>query len=304
VRTIVANDTAINNKSNSSLSTGLQNSHETCLQDAMDDYNYQGLRESGAPNAGGSFKQVPGQSYVPRESSYPAYFSVLASFVSKGNPTSDNLLTYVKASAGGNWKLALTSQIFGPTSFGVHVPAPATLGGGFAMATTQPSQLAATVASAMSADASSGRLPPGVTAQWGPKQEASPRTLEQGYSQAGGTSVTFSLTPPPAARSISDSPACPLPAYKLADGSELALFPVYLTLRVTAESGLSLVQGAERQQFGVGLAPGNYRSVTSVSGDVIAAIVPPASSHAPIEVIGQGLEQLSASGSSGSSILA
>ena len=70
---------------------------------------------------GGAFSQVPVRSYVPQESQYPAYFSVLAEDKATSEPTTNTILTYVKTTAASHWKLASSSQILGPTSAGVGV---------------------------------------------------------------------------------------------------------------------------------------------------------------------------------------
>lgn len=304
VKTIVANDTAINNKANGTLSIPIQDSHETCLQGLMDDYSFRGLAAVGSKTSGPAFQQEPGQAFVTRQSSYPASFSVLAKFVSKGNPDTDNLLTYVKQSPTSTWKLALTSQILGPTTFGVTVPSPAQAGGGFTTALDPGSTIRSEVASAFTADAASGRLPSGITAQWGPNSALSPSRIRQNYEPAGGqTTVSYSSQAPVAARSVATSADCPTPAYRLANGGTLAVFPVYLTIHIVAGAGQDLVQGANRSQFGFGVEPGSYQAVTMEWGDVVTVIEPPAGSNAPVEVIGQGVEQISATGVSSGSIL-
>jgi hypothetical protein len=78
VSSIVAADTVINNRANSSLSLSLQNSHESCLQQILDDATYRGDLAAGSNTLGGSFDQVPGRVLVPHQTAYPAFFSVLA----------------------------------------------------------------------------------------------------------------------------------------------------------------------------------------------------------------------------------
>src|SRR5208283_740136 len=122
VPSIVAADSAINNRANSSLSLSLQNSHESCLQQVLDDATYRGDLAAGSNTLGGSFDQVPGRAFVPYETTYPAFFSVLAGYSSSSEPVTNNLLTYVKASPGAAWKLASSGSILGPTDAGVAVP--------------------------------------------------------------------------------------------------------------------------------------------------------------------------------------
>ena len=125
VASIVASDTAINNRANASLSISLQDSHEACLQQILDDATYRGDLAAGSNTLGGSFDQVPGRAFVPRESDYPAFFSVLAQDRAASQPTTTNLLTYVKTSRSARWKLTSSSEILGPTNAGVAVPAAA-----------------------------------------------------------------------------------------------------------------------------------------------------------------------------------
>jgi hypothetical protein len=310
VKTIVANDTAINNKANGTLSIPLQDSHETCLQDLMDDYNFRGLQAAGQKSSGPPFQQLPGRAFVARQTSYPAYFSVLTKFVAPSSPNTDNLLTYIKESPSSPWKLELTSQILGPKSLGVTVPQAVAAGGGYTTTLAQGTagaNAAAGIASAFSTDARSGQLPSGFTAQWGPGDTSAPSKIRANYLGAGAATVTYSAQPP-ANTGIPAIPAaleggCPSPVYRLTGGGSLAVLPIYLTLHVVAEAGQDLLQGNDRSQFGLGLEPGTYQSVTTEWGDVLTVVEPPAGSQAPIEVIGQGLEQLAATGISTGSIL-
>jgi len=73
-----------------------------------------------------SFDQVPSRAFVPHEAGYPAFFTVLAEDRATTQPTTSNLLTYVKKSPSTPWKLASSSEILGPTNEGVAVPAAAT----------------------------------------------------------------------------------------------------------------------------------------------------------------------------------
>jgi hypothetical protein len=306
VGTIVANDTAINNKANGTLSIALQDSHEACLQDVMDDYNFRGLQAAGRKTSGPPFEQQPRRAFIARQSSYPAYFSVLTKFVAHSSPNTDNVLTYVKSSSSSPWKLALTSQILGPTSFGVSVPQAASIGGGYTTALTEGTaghSVAAGIASAFTTEARTGQLPNGFTAQWGPGDSSAPNKIRQNYLAAGAATVSYSATAPASVRAVAATKGCPSPVYRLAGGGSLAVIPIYLTLHVVAEDGQDLLQGNDRSQFGYGLEPGTYQTVTTEWGDVLTVVEPPPGSPAPIDVIGQGLEQLGATGISTGSIL-
>jgi len=125
VASIVASDTTINNRANASLSIPLQNSHETCLQQILDDATYRGDQAAGSNTLGGpstksragpSFRMRPLSGLLHRARRRPRHHQ----------PTTSNLLTYVKKSPSTPWKLASSSEILGPTNEGVAVPAAAT----------------------------------------------------------------------------------------------------------------------------------------------------------------------------------
>ena len=312
VSTIVASDTAINNSANASLSIPLQDSHETCLQSTLDDATFRGDLASGASTLGGSFNQVPTESFVPRQQSYPAFFSVLAADTSSGQPTTHSLLSYVKATPSAHWKLASSSAILGPTVAGVAVPAALRDATGYAtmLATatpdgliTPPGTVGSRVAAAFTAQARTGVLPPGISAQFGSKNAASPHSIAASFSGLGATTVSYSTVAPALAAGGLASSACAYPAFRLANGGALVTFAVFAKVVVTVPSGSAVVQPSSRSAFGGLLAPGIYSSLTITFGDMGVAVVPPAGSHSPIEVLGQESEELSAAGavSSGSS---
>jgi S1-C subfamily serine protease len=308
VDSIVAADTATNNQANSSLSLTLQNSHETCLEQVLDDATYRGDQAAGSNTLGGSFDQVPTRSFVPRESRYPAFFSVLAEDRASGEPSTNDLLTYVKTSPSARWKLSSGSEILGPTSTGVAVPIAATDSGGYVTTlgtgtadglVLAPDELAARVAKAFTAEASSGRLPSGITAEFGPNDAADPHAIATSYAGLGSVTTTFSATIPSAAATGTPSPDCPYPAIGLANGGALVPFAVFEKIAVQVRTGDVVVQPPNRSTLGVLLAPGTYSSVTMEMGDMGVAIVPPAGSHASIDVIGQATEGLGATGVAG-----
>jgi S1-C subfamily serine protease len=309
VASVVAADTAVNNKANASLSISLQNSHETCLQETLDDATYRGELAVGEKSLGASFDQVPTRSFVPRETTYPASFSVLAADKATSEPTSNNLLTYVKASASSSWKLASSSSILGPTAAGVAVPAAATDSGGYvttlAPSSTDglqesPAVVASKVAAGLTAEAKSGKLPKGISAQFGPSGAANPHTIVTTYSQAGTVATDFTTTTPAIAAADAPSAACPYPSIRLANGGALVTFALFLSFVVHVQAGNVVVQPSNRSTLGALLAPGEYTSFTMLFGDVCVAVVPKAGSNAPIEVIGQATEGLSANGVTGS----
>lgn len=305
VTSIVASDTAINNRANALLSIPLQDSHETCLQEVLDDATYRGDRAAGSNTLGGSFDQLPSRAFVPRETHYPAYFSVLAEDRSSSEPTTNNLLNYVKTSASTRWKLAASSEILGPTAIGVPVPLAATEAGGYVTrldpAATDglqvaPDEVAARVAAAFSSEAASGKLPAGITAQFGPKAEADPHSIASPFAGIGTVTTEFTATAPSEASAGESSPDCPHPAFRLADGGALVTFAVFARTVVHFSPGTTLTQPPDRSAFGVLLPPGTYSSLTMDSGDMAVAIVPPAGSTSPIDVIGQAREGLSETG--------
>lgn len=305
---IVATDSAVNNRANAAFSIPLQDGHETCLQDTLDDLAFRGAQATGAKSSGGSFNQVPEQAYVPRESSYPAYFSVLAADVSKGEPKTNNLLTYVKLSSGASWKLDGVSEILGPTAAGVGVPAPALDAGGYATPldpsgtdglVMAPDKVAPAVAAAFDAQARSGKLPAGFSAEFGPKSEESPHAIATSWANLGSAAITFTTTPPPAAAAGVRPGTCPFPAWRLANGGALVVFPLFNRIELTFRATAGVAQPADRSLFGYLLAPGTYTAVTTLWSDMVVAVVPPAGSHSPIEVIGQASEPLAATGQAG-----
>ena len=309
VPSIVAADTAINNRANSSLSLSLQNSHESCLQQTLDDATYRGDLAAGSNTLGGSFDQVPGRVFVPRETTYPAFFSVLAEDRASSGPVTNNLLTYVKTSPDAHWKLASSSEILGPTDAGVKVPAVATDAQGYVTSldratsdglVTAPDKVAALVAKAFTSEAVSGKLPAGISAQFGPKNVANPHSTSASYANIGTATMRFSTVTPAVAAAGAPSPECPYPAYRLADGGALVMFPVFATTLVQVKAGYVVTQPSNRSALGTLLAPGTYNSMRMVAGDIDVAVVPPTRSRQPIQVIGQMSEGLTETGASGS----
>jgi len=307
VASVVASDTSINNQANAKLSLSLQDSHETCLQQSMDDANYRGDIAAGEKSLGSPFAQAPVQSYVPQESKYPASFSVLAADKASSEPTTNNLLTYVKDTAASHWKLASSSQILGPTAAGVAVPAAELSSTGYVTSlapgsndglTVAPGKVGAEVASAFTAEAKSGKLPAGITAEFGLSNVANPHTIQKSYDVAGQVTTQFTTSPPNGVAGASAS--CPYPAIRLANGGALVTFALFLRIAIHVPTGGVLVQPASRSNLGVLLAPGAYTSISLLFGDVGTAIVPKVGSTAPIAVIGQATEGLSETGVTGS----
>jgi S1-C subfamily serine protease len=306
VTSVVAADTAVNNQANASLSVSLQNSHETCLQASMDDATYLGDQAAGEKSLGSSFQQVPVRSYVPEESGYPAYFSVLAQDKAASEPTTNDILTYVKATASSHWKLASSTEILGPTAAGVAVPAAALNAKGYVTALAPgssdglkvaPGKVPGEIATAFTSEAKSGKLPAGITAEFGLQNVANPHTIQSSYDAAGSVTTQFTTAAPSGVPGA--SAACPYPALRLADGSALVTFALFLKIEIRVPSGSVLVQPTSRSNLGVLLAPGQYSSISLVFGDVGVAVVPKAGSSAPISVIGQASEGLSETGVSG-----
>jgi hypothetical protein len=325
VDAIVAADTATNNRANGSLSIPLQDSHETCLQDAMDDINYRSQLAADQKTFGTAFAQNPKTPIVPRDPSYPASFGVIVSDVpapvtgTPAQPTTTDFLQYVKSSPSGPWKLAFSTEILGPTFAGVAVPKLAADAGGYAtvLDPTQadglkvaPDEVAPEVAAAFTAQAISGQLPAGLTAQFGPNSPdgdvqivTEPHTLAQYLHQIGTESVTYSATPPALVDLALAGPGCATPAYRLADGGALVAFSIYQHVTLTPSSSTGFVQPADRQQSPFTILPGGaYSEVNAVSGDMCLAIVPPAGSSDPIEVIGQAPEGIVETGVEGGEI--
>ena len=309
VASIVASDTAINNRANASLSIPLQGSHETCLQQVLDDATYSGDRAAGSNTLGGSFDQVPGRAFVPPEAGYPAFFSVLAADRASSQPTTNNLLTYVKTSPSARWKLASSSEILGPTNAGVAVPAVATDAEGYVTSVdpsatdglvTAPDKVAALVAAAFTSEATSGKLPTGISAQFGPKNVADPHSIAASYAGVGTVTVQFTATTPATAATGAPSGDCPYPSIRLADGGALVTFAVFEKVVVHVRTGNVVVQPSDRSALGVLLPPGTYSSITMLAGNMGVAIVPPSGSRSPIEVIGQASEGLTETGVPGS----
>jgi hypothetical protein len=306
---IVASDTATNNRANASLSIPLQDSHETCLQQILDDATYRGDKAVDSKTVGESFDQVAGRAFVPREATYPAYFSVLAEDRAASEPVTNNLLTYVKTSASAKWKLAESSEILGPSDAGVAVPAAATDATGYVTSLDPaagdglllaPDKVAARVAAAFTSEAASGKLPAGISAQFGPKNVDDPHSIASSFTGLGHVTVQFTASPPPpAAAAGAPSPDCPYPAIRLADGGALVTFAVFVHVVVDVQSSSGVTQPSNRSALGVLLPPGTYSSLTMVFGDMGVAIVAPAGSSSPIEVIGQASEGLTETGVAG-----
>ena len=307
VAPIVANDTTLNNRANSSLSISLQDGHEACLQAAVDDATFRGERAAGATTLGGSFNQVPTRTIVARESAYPAWFSVLAEDKAARLPTTTTLLTYTKSAASSPWKLALSSEILGPTAAGVAVPAASSTGGfvtslplnstdGLMVA---PNNVASRIAAAFTSEAVNGKLPSGVAAQFGPKGAADPHLLVSSYSGAGSATLQALVAPPSGANLPSFPSSCVYPAIRLANGGALVSFAMYYELAVHIKSGNIVVQPSDRSSLGALLAPGAYTSVSMVLAVMGVAVVPRAGSKSPIDVIGQTSGVLAETGTLG-----
>ncbi len=305
VGAIVAADTAVNNRANGSLSLSLQDSHESCLQQVLDDATFRGMLAAGNKTLGASFTQVPSRALVPRQTSYPAYFSVLVSDRGASQPTTTSLLNYSKTSASARWKLSSSSEILGPTSAGAAVPAVAANAQGYVTSldpaaadglVTAPGKVAQRVASAFTAEAASGKLPAGVSAQFGPRGAADPHAIAVAYARLGSVTTSFSTSFPPSAAAGRPSKDCPFPSYRLDNGGALVTFAIFSQLHVSVAPGTAVVQPASRSVLGALLPPGMYSSFTITSGDMGVAIVPPAGSRSPVQVIGQATEALSETG--------
>ena len=141
---------------------------------------------------------------------------------------------------------------------------------------TAPDTVAARVASAFSSEAVSGKLPRGISAQFGPKNVADPHQITAAYAGVGTVSAQFTATTPALAAGGGPSRYCPYPAFRLADGAALVTFAVFLKVVVHVKSGSVVIQPTDRSALGVLLAPGDYSSVTTLVGDMDLAIVPPA----------------------------
>src|ERR1035441_9807823 len=136
----------------------------------------------------------------------------------------------------------------------------------------------------------SGRLPAGISAQFGPKNVADPHSIPASYAGVGTVTVQFTATAPTAAAAGAPSRDCPYPAIRLANGGALDTFAVFEEVIVHVRTGNVVVQPSDRSALGVLLPPGNYSSITMLAGDMGLAIVPPSGSRSPIEVIGQASE--------------
>lgn len=315
VGAIVAADTAVNNRANASLSLTLQDGHETCLQAQMDDLLYKAQLTAGDKASSPSFDQVAKRPMVTRQHGYPASFSVVAADVESGQPTTTALLTYVRTAASAHWKLASSTFVLGPTAAGVTVPALATDGQGFAAAVAAgdssglamaPDAVAPLVAGAFTQQAKSDKLPSAVTAEFGPnagyEEQYDPYQVAHFFSTLGSAAVSYTTTTPRIAAPTLAARSCAgsFPAYRLAGGGALVVFPLYQRLVLTVKGSGAFTQPGNLQGTPFSLLPGgSYSEVTSVQADVCVAIVPPAGSSAPVQVIGQGLEALSQTGVEG-----
>jgi len=155
------------------------------------------------------------------------------------------------------------------------------------------------VAEAFTTEAKSGTLPAGISAQFGPKNVDNPHSIAGSYAGVGTVSVQFATTTPAAAAAGASSRDLPLPRRPLADGGALVTFPIFLRIVVNVASGSGITQPSDRSALGVLLPPGSYSSITMVLGDMAVAVVPPAGSPSPIEVIGQASEGLTETGVAG-----
>ncbi len=275
------------------------------MQQVLDDATYRGERAAGTDSLGAPFDQVPQRAMVPTETSYPAFFSVLAEDKASGQPTTNNLLTYVKTSPTARWKLASSSGILGPTSTGVAVPAIATDAQGYVTTigpaashglVVAPDKVAARVAAAFTTEAATGKLPEGISTQFGPKNLADPHSIAASYAGLGAVTTKFTTVTPPGAAAGALSRDCPYPAFRLADNGGLVTFAIFMRIVVHITTGSVAVQPPDRSALGVLLPPGTYSSITMLIGDMGVAIVPPARSRSPIEVIGQTTEDLEDTG--------
>ena len=215
----------------------------------------------------------------------------------------------MKVAPSARWKLSSSSEILGPTSLGVSVPDAATDAQGYATSLDvkdnaglllAPDQVAGRVASAFTSEAATGKLPKGISAEFGPNGVADPHTIAAVYAGVGTVTTTFSTAVPASAAAGRPSPDCPYPAYRLQDGGALVTFAVFSQIHVKVRSGGGRRPTLQPKRARCAPAPGTYTSFTLTSGDMGVAIVPPAGSKSPIEVIGQASEGLIETGVTGS----
>jgi S1-C subfamily serine protease len=152
------------------------------------------------------------------------------------------------------------------------------------------------VAKAFTSEAVSGKLPAGVSAEFGPKNVADPHSIVASYASLGTVTMRFSTATRAAAAAGAPSPECPYPAYRLAAGGALVTFPIFSTMVVQVQPGYVVTQPSNRSALGVLLPAGTYNSITMVVGDMDVAVVPPTGSRQPIQVIGQASEGLTQTG--------
>jgi hypothetical protein len=144
-----------------------------------------------------------------------------------------------------------------------------------------------------------------VTAQFGPsagfQAQYDPFEVGKFFAQIGKATLTYTTSVPPVAAAALAGPGCDrsYPAYRLADGGALVVFPIFQRLVLTTGAHGTFPQPGNRQSPFPLLPGGSYSEVTSLQADVCVAIVPPAGSGEPIQVIGQGLEPLSQTGVEG-----
>ena len=78
---------------------------------------------------------------------------------------------------------------------------------------TAPDKVAALVAAAFSSEATSGKLPAGISAQFGPKNVADPHAIAASYASVGTVSVQFTAKTPAIVAAGAPSRDCPYPAH-------------------------------------------------------------------------------------------
>lgn len=305
VRAIIDRDAFVNNQANEIVSIPLQDSHEACMQDVADDDNFRFIEANHVPSSDtslGGFASIPTTDFVPRQTTYPAYFTVVLDNKVQGQPTTESLATYVRASSAASWKLEWSSFLLGSLP-GFAVPAPANDASGFAKSLDPssnayeipPGSVASRVAAALSSDAGTGTMPHGFSVDTGPNGPVDPATVVRANSRIGQSlSISFSTDGPPAAAPGLPSPACPTPAYALKDGAALVTFLMFETdVYSDASASSPLTQPSTYSGFGVSVKPGVYSMIREVSADFYTVLDPPHGSRSPVEVVGENQEVIS-----------
>lgn len=305
VKTIIADDYAVNNTDNTNLSYALQATHEEGSALVMDDAAFRALKRSGDKTLEGSryypFYGTVTESSVPAQTSYPKRFvAIMKQTSSPGTPSADRecpggagILVEEKNSSSSPWRVSLEPYAARLSS----VPALLTSssghghfasGGSYAL---KISTLPHTVVVALNARARTGdggSLLPASVFAYG---HCGTLGLEDPHREVGiyhGLALSFS------ASTITPSDVT---AYQTKDGGALALFTVReeVSEKPAAANEYDIWSHGATSWWSL-LPAGHYATVSWTMDQELAVYVPSATSSAKARIVGSNVGVVAVTG--------